>query len=1234
MEKEEKMRFTRFLADSEGVNKVIIVFGIFLICLIWAGLVYKAQTERQHKIEAAFVTTENFALVFEEHTARTLQNAMQVLTLLKNQYERQGQAMDMTPFKKGGIFWNSAFLLMGIADEQGDWLISNQDVHIPANLKDREHIQVHEKQDTGKVFISKPIIGRSSGKPSINLTYRINKPDGSYGGTAIVAVDPYYFTGFYQQIALGKQADAMLIGRDGVVRVRLTDQNSDGGQDMSASRLMAVIQQSDAGYCTEISPIDGIKRIFSFKAMRDNSFVVVVGLAEDEVLQEWREQVQHDFLISVGITLVIFGFIWLLLRALAKQKQGALALAVELQERKSIQQELVVAKDRAEAASLEKSELLAQLGKSERWLQTILDSVQVGVMIVDADTKIIERINPVGANMFGASEQEIVGATCHQFICPAEQGKCPVCDLQQTVDNADRLLIRQNGETMPVAKTVVPITLDGKDYLLESFVDISLRKQFENELRTAKEQAESANQAKNDFLANVSHEIRTPMNAIIGMAYLALKTGLTAKQRDYVSKIHDAATSLLLIINDILDFSKMESDNLTLEKIDFQLDEVINSVVDVTSYKAHEKGLEFIFHIPADVPVNLVGDPLRLGQVITNLANNALKFTEQGEVAIEVKLLENTGDKVELQFTVRDTGIGIDEGTISKLFQPFVQADGSITRQYGGTGLGLAICARLVHMMGGSIWVDSRLGEGSRFSFTVGFKVSATKGRRKYNLPEALHNLRMLVVDDNQVVRKIMSEYLRAMNFRVDEAAGGEEAVAAVQQASQDPYAIVFMDWQMPGMDGLQAARILKNSQREKTLPAIVMVSAFDKEELRFHAERIAIEGVLIKPVNSSLLYDTILHLLAPEREFAHSLPEVQDTNYHLSGLNVLLAEDNEINQQIAVELLESQGMAVEVAGNGKIAVDKVLAAEKPYDLVLLDVQMPELDGYQAARAIRKVYPELPLIALTARATTEERELCLAAGMNAHVAKPIDPQEMFSVLLRWKPAETVRDKPVLALTAPVDCSWSPQYTGGLPGINLQDGLRRVAGNRELYLRLLTQFMAEHAEDDGKLAAACQQSEYEAAARIAHSIKGVAGNLGLVAVYDSAAELEAVLCGSNKQAAQALCSSFGTILQAAVQQISIFCSPVAGEPVAEAVQVPVDQYVEKLKLLLQEFDSEAIDCFEQAQTALRQVYSVEQIVQLEKRIREFRFSEALECLHELTMGGERHEPGKESDSGSR
>ena len=610
---------------------------------------------------------------------------------------------------------------------------------------------------------------------------------------------------------------------------------------------------------------------------------------------------------------------------------------------------------------------------------------QVG-MAVTSPTKGWVEVNDQLQRMLGYTLDELRRLTWPELTHPDDIE----ADVQQfermlaaEIDNyaLDKRFIRKDGEIVYTNLTVACIRAETGDVrnVLASFQDITERKKMDDDLHERikdldeaqsamlnmmedldeeKAKAEEATRAKSDFLANMSHEIRTPMNAVIGMAHLALKTELTPKQQDYLSKIQSSANSLLGIINDILDFSKIEAGKLDMEAVEFDLLETLDNVANVITVKAQEKeDLEVLFNLDSQVPNFLVGDSLRLNQILVNLGNNAIKFTEKGEIVVTTKISKRSDDKVTLQFSVRDTGIGMTAEQQAKLFQAFSQADTSTTRKYGGTGLGLTISKRLVNMMGGEIWIESESGKGTTFHFTADFGLGKETVKRRFVPAPDLRGLRVLVVDDNATSREILQDILESFSFEVLLAASGQDALEEIERADKvSPFELVIMDWKMPGMDGIEASRRIKNHRKLSKIPAIVLVTAYGREEVMRQADDIGLDGFLLKPVNSSVLFDAIMQALGKEvqdvsRAGRKKEPSTEALNT-ISGARVLLVEDNEINQQVAQEILQGAGLIVTVANNGQEGFEA--ATQNPYDAILMDIQMPVMDGYAATREIRK----------------------------------------------------------------------------------------------------------------------------------------------------------------------------------------------------------------------------------------------------------------------------------------
>jgi two-component system sensor histidine kinase/response regulator len=885
--------------------------------------------------------------------------------------------------------------------------------------------------------------------------------------------------------------------------------------------------------------------------------------------------------------------------------------------------------------NLRTRELLAQvkaneerLRQTEQFFRSVLELAPDGLMVVDAEGS-IRLANAQCERLFGYPREALVGMKVERLVPDHVRGRHPELRAEFHRSASPRAMgagqelsaLRKDGSLFPVEIGLSPLpSREGEPgQVAVSVRDVTERKAAEKALQQAKEKAEEATQMKSMFLANMSHEIRTPMNAIIGLSFLALKTPLNTKQRDYIGKIHNAGTSLLAIINDILDFSKIEAGRLDIEQTDFKLDEVVNSVTTITGQKAHDKGLEFLVEVPSSVPQFLVGDPLRLGQILTNLVNNAIKFTEQGEIRLSAQVLEQTGEKCKLKFSVRDTGLGMTPEQSVRLFQPFTQADMSTTRKYGGTGLGLTISRRLCELMGGQIWVDSEPGKGSTFSFTVWAGIGEAKGSGRV-IPERLQEISALVVDDNPAAREIIQVLLRGLVRRTDAAASGVEALAAVKRSdAQSPYDIVFMDWRMPTLDGLETSRRIKGDETLKHPPAIVLVTAFGREEVKEEAERLRLDGFLLKPVTKSMLVDTLMNVFAAPGEDVAAAAEGKEAML-LPGLRVLLAEDNLINQQIAVELLQQAGATVEVASNGREAVERLFSSggEIPYDVVLMDLQMPEMDGHQATRKIRSDprFAKLPLIAMTAHATTEERQRCLDDGMNDHVAKPIDPALLYETLARYTPGRT--SSMTAARPSPKEERPASDGLPAIEGLDAADGLARVAGNLRLYLKLLRQFADEQSRAPEEIARALAAGDRKLAERLAHTVKGVAGNLGAREIQPLAASLEkAVASGAPIEPLKSdLARLEGALKDFAVRVRRALPQESPRRPSGPALDPEqLKRFVRDMTVHLNNFDPAAGELFGSARESLREFFPPDAFQAFEKQIGSYAFAEALATLQE-------------------
>jgi len=646
--------------------------------------------------------------------------------------------------------------------------------------------------------------------------------------------------------------------------------------------------------------------------------------------------------------------------------------------------------------------------------------------------------------------------------------------------------------------------LENHRHKLESMVI-----QRTSELETAKTRAEAANEAKSAFLSNMSHEIRTPMNAIVGYSHLLQRDPLTDRQKEQLRKLTNAASHLMNIINNILDISKIEAGKIDLDEYEFSPEQMLDKVCDMVADIVSTKKLQFAV-ISNGLPPLVYGDGNRLSQILINILSNAVKFTREGGISVNSRVISEDDENAVLRFEIKDSGIGMTEDQISRLFTEFEQADSSITRRYGGTGLGMAISKKLLDNMNGTISVESEPGRGSMFRVDIPLKKISEDGS---GTPLFSEGIRALVVDDAELERLALSQQLRNLGFRSATSSSGKEALRLIAEADRtgDPFRIVIVDLKMPGIDGIDTILMIK-SLKLNSMPQIILATAYGNELKNTDTENVDIARILLKPVSQSTLYDTLIdifHKITDEETRRHARPEQELAKR--SGARILLAEDNEINQDIMCQLLEEYGMTVEIAGNGREAVD--MAAGKSHDIILMDLQMPVMDGLEAAKAIRRMpgLKNTPVIAMTAHAFEEDRQKCIKSGMNDHLSKPVAPETLFEILIKWIPVKDTpknhdlqEEKTSSKKTSHEDILKQAETIDGLDTVF---GIQMLSGNSSLYVNLLRKFAENHKNDARVIIKSAEKGDQDTVFHTAHALKGVSGTLGAVKIQKISSEIE-------------------------------------------------------------------------------------------------------------------------------
>jgi len=879
--------------------------------------------------------------------------------------------------------------------------------------------------------------------------------------------------------------------------------------------------------------------------------------------------------------------------------------------------------------------------KSIRDRMEYANSLKLGIsdpfFTVDPEMN-VAFINEAAARLAGLSREEAIGMPCCEvFHSSACEQKCPVKKALETdeVTVGQRITIKnRKGREIP-AMSSSALLKDSSGKVLggfEIFRDLTAEVEAEERLQDAyireqkaKRAAEAATIAKSEFLANMSHEIRTPMNGVIAAAELALSEKMSPRAVRYLEIIQSSAYSLLGIINDILDFSKIEADKLDLETRPFLLDEVIDRITDVLMTEAAGKRIELLVDIDLEAPNALIGDPLRLQQILKNLLSNAVKFTEIGGIIlVRVTESEKSADRTTLTFSVKDTGIGIAPKYLSRLFKPFSQVDTSSTREYEGTGLGLSICKRLVEMMDGKIWVESELGKGSTFSFTVCFSRQSADQKQKLVPPLDIQHLNVLVVDDCADSRLIMQKILESFGLRVKSVSSGEESLKALKknETREEPFELVVIDWLMPGLGGIETSKRIRKDLK-LTIP-IILMTAFGKENEILDAEKAGINAFLTKPIHQSTLFNAIMDTfgkkaLKIEEKEKHITTRASIYKNFLRGIRILVAEDNPTNQEIALAILEGAGIVVEIAKNGKKAVEALQKSR--FDAVLMDIQMPEMDGYEATKMIRKDprFKSLPIIAMTAHAMKGDEEKCLEAGMDGYVSKPISQDRLFHTI--WKSMEHEKKVPYYKEPeAPKDRDITVAQTEDLPerlpGINIQDALNALNIDKAVFKHILTGFLKNNKESANKIRNAFDKKDWESLVQIAHSLKGSAGNIGADKLYKAAQELETA--GREGAPTSALLETVETALNQVLESLQMLADTSKTEPLPDKERgvVPVvdpAQVIPVLKQLAGALDLAEPEEIEKHMEIIKKYLDISILGNLENQVNDYEYDRALETL---------------------
>jgi two-component system, sensor histidine kinase and response regulator len=1104
---------TKPMDHSPSRSRRLLLILFALVAVIGVGFrAYYTWVDREETLQHSAERVQGATRIVQEYVRRTVATGDLALTRVIDQVRHYG----MDGLSANRTLWQSMHQMVEdlpeisavwIHGSDGRSLLSSRQYPTPPiDVSDRPYFYVHV--EGADFHVGERIVGRLTGQKSFTISRRMMEED-RFQGVVHANVDIDYYRQLFESLNLGVGSTIALYRTDGRAVLRFPENEPMEGEDAREALRRSNYSATET---FEASGPDG-SRIVSYQRVQNLPLIAIVGLSKTTELAEWEGRAIRGGLFVAVAVLCCAGLVAAAARSLQQESAGKRRLA-------ETNAHLDVAARRLEEAN-------RAFAGANRRMNLILHSASDSICGVNRNGQ-ITFANPAASALTGFSNDELLGRNLHTLIhhtrsdgTPYPSIECPVTAVLhsgETRRGLEDTYWTKDGNAVLVEFTASPMMEEGRvEGAVVVFHEIAERKRAEQVMNNARLAAETASRAKTEFLANMSHEIRTPMNAILGLVHLLQQTELSERQTDYLRKLRVSAQSLLGILNDILDFSKVEAGRVELEKVDFRLDELLQNLSIIVGAAAQEKDIEVLFSVAHDVPLNLVGDPLRLQQVLINLAGNAIKFTDKGEVVVSVKLRSRANDRVILGFSVRDTGIGITPEQKARLFQAFSQGDSSTTRRFGGTGLGLAICTRLIGLMGGTMDVDSVVGAGSDFHFEASFGCRGEAPSSPASVVRPMpRDLSVLVVDDHPTAREVLAEIAQTFGWSATLCASGLAALAELERAVREghPYDVVLMDWKMPEMDGLEVARRIRAGAAAGA-PIIIVISGYGRERVGSQFEDIGVSGFLVKPVTASTLLDAVTIAYAQNGEGAALPKPVSEAKPQsalcgpgwsarraLRGRRLLLAEDNAISRDVAREILERAGARVDTAENGRQALAAILSNSQSFDAVLMDVQMPDMDGFEATAAIRALpgAETLPIIAMTASALPADRQRCLDQGMNDHVPKPFDIDQLFDVLTRWIGPPLVSaagGEQGGAEGVPVSSSGfaANGLPDHLPGIDREDALNRLDGDVGLLRRFVASFAQNYSGVAEGVAAALDAGDLPRAKALGHELKSVAGNIG-------------------------------------------------------------------------------------------------------------------------------------------